>query len=151
MAGILRPGEIGLRRALGATRGHIRTQFLAEAVLLALAGGIAGTAIGALAPAFYAHLKGWAVVIPVQAWAGGLAAALPIGAIAGLWPALRAARLSPPRPCGRSDLAKLSRARPQGPGPGGYLIMLPPGSPPACGGSPGTAAGQPRARACSWL
>jgi putative ABC transport system permease protein len=90
-----RRSEIGLRRALGATRGHIRTQFLAEAIALALAGGVAGTIIGAAATAIYAQHKGWATVIPTQAWAGGMAAALLIGALAGLLPAIRAARLSP--------------------------------------------------------
>ncbi|HEY1670524.1 MAG TPA: ABC transporter permease [Trebonia sp.] len=87
--------EIGLRRALGATRGQIRAQFLAEAILLALAGGTAGVAAGAAATAGYAHAEGWAVVIPPEAWAGGPAAALLIGAAAGLLPAVRAARLSP--------------------------------------------------------
>jgi putative ABC transport system permease protein len=87
--------EIGLRRALGATKGQIRTQFLAEAILLALAGGAAGDIAGAAATAIYAHAKGWAVVIPPEAWAGGLGAALLIGALAGLLPAIRAARLSP--------------------------------------------------------
>jgi putative ABC transport system permease protein len=90
-----RRSEIGLRRALGATKGHIRTQFLSEAILLALAGGIAGIGVGALATATYAHAKGWATVIPTQAWAGGLAATILIGALAGLLPALRAARLNP--------------------------------------------------------
>jgi len=90
-----RRSEIGLRRALGATRGHIRIQFLSEAIVLSFLGGVAGVIAGALATAIYASTKGWAVVIPVQAWAGGLAAALLIGAIAGLLPALRAARLSP--------------------------------------------------------
>jgi putative ABC transport system permease protein len=90
-----RRSEIGLRRALGATRGQIRTQFLSEAVLLALAGGAAGVALGALATTIYAQAKGWSTVVPTEAWAGGLAAALLIGAIAGLLPALRAARLSP--------------------------------------------------------
>jgi putative ABC transport system permease protein len=90
-----RRSEIGLRRALGATRGHIRVQFLSEAILLSVLGGVAGVLAGALATAIYASTKGWAVVIPAEAWAGGLAAALLIGAVAGLLPALRAARLSP--------------------------------------------------------
>ena len=88
-----RRSEIGLRRALGATRGHIRTQFLAEAITLSLIGGVAGIITGATATAIYAHGKGWATVIPAGAWAGGLAIA--IGALAGLLPAIRAARLSP--------------------------------------------------------
>ncbi len=90
-----RRSEIGLRRALGATRGQIRLQFLSEAILLSLAGGATGVAAGAASTAVYAHAKHWAVVIPAQAWAGGLAAAIAIGAIAGLLPALRAARMSP--------------------------------------------------------
>jgi putative ABC transport system permease protein len=90
-----RRSEIGLRRALGATKGHIRTQFLAEATLLALIGGAAGVAAGAAATAIYAHTKGWAIVIPPQAWAGGIGAAVLIGALAGLLPALRAARMPP--------------------------------------------------------
>jgi putative ABC transport system permease protein len=90
-----RRSEIGLRRALGATKGQIRAQFLAEAILLAVAGGVTGVAIGAAATAAYAHGKHWPAVIPVQAWAGGLAAAILIGALAGLLPAIRAARLSP--------------------------------------------------------
>ena len=90
-----RRSEIGLRRALGATKGHIRVQFLSEAILLALLGGAAGVAVGALATAFYAHTKGWAVVVPVLAWGGGIGAAFLIGAVAGLLPAIRAARMSP--------------------------------------------------------
>jgi len=90
-----RRSEIGLRRALGATRGQIRTQFLSEAILLALLGGAVGVVAGALATAVYAHTKHWAVVIPTEAWAGGIASAILIGAIAGLLPAIRAARLSP--------------------------------------------------------
>jgi putative ABC transport system permease protein len=87
--------EIGLRRALGATRGQIRVQFLSEAILLSLTGGAAGVIMGVISTAVYAHSKGWAIVIPPEAWAGGLGAALAIGAIAGLLPAIRASRLSP--------------------------------------------------------
>jgi putative ABC transport system permease protein len=87
--------EIGLRRALGATSGQIRIQFLAEAILLALAGGAAGVILGAVSTAIYARTEGWAVVIPPEAWGGGMAAAILIGALAGLLPAIRAARLSP--------------------------------------------------------
>jgi putative ABC transport system permease protein len=87
--------EIGLRRALGATRGQIRAQFLAEAILLSLAGGAAGVGIGAAVTAVYARAHHEILVIPVQAWAGGLAAAVVIGALAGLLPAVRAARQSP--------------------------------------------------------
>jgi putative ABC transport system permease protein len=89
--------EIGLRRALGATRGQIRIQFLSEAILLTLAGGAAGVILGAISTAVYAHAKGWAVIIPPAAWAGGLGAAVLIGVLAGLLPAIRAARLSPTR------------------------------------------------------
>jgi putative ABC transport system permease protein len=90
-----RRSEIGLRRALGATRGQIRTQFLCEAVFLSLLGGVAGVVFGILATAGYALTRDWAIVVPAVAWAGGLGAALAIGAIAGLVPAVRAARLSP--------------------------------------------------------
>jgi putative ABC transport system permease protein len=96
LIGVLeRRSEIGLRRSLGATKGQIRTQFLAEAILLALLGGAIGVAAGAASTVVYAHLKHWTAVVPASAWAGGLAAAILIGAIAGLLPAIRAARLSP--------------------------------------------------------
>ncbi|MBF8189806.1 ABC transporter permease [Nonomuraea sp. K274] len=90
-----RRSEIGLRRALGATRGQIRTQFLAEAIMLSAVGGVAGVGVGALATVVYAGAKQWEVLVPTTAWAGGIGAAVAIGAIAGLLPALRAARLSP--------------------------------------------------------
>lgn len=90
-----RRSEIGLRRALGATRGHVRAQFLAEAILLALIGGVVGVGAGALSTAVYASAKHELVVIPALAWGGGVGIAILIGAVAGLWPALRAARMSP--------------------------------------------------------
>ena len=90
-----RRSEIGLRRALGATRGHVRAQFVVESLLLAAAGGAAGILGGALVTGGYARVRGWSSVVPPEALAGGLAAALLIGAIAGLYPATRAARLSP--------------------------------------------------------
>jgi len=90
-----RRSEIGLRRALGATRRHVAEQFLAEAVLLSVLGGVAGTVIGAVATVIYAVSQGWSVQIPAVAFYGGLGAALIIGAIAGLYPSTRAARMSP--------------------------------------------------------
>jgi putative ABC transport system permease protein len=90
-----RRSEIGLRRALGASRRHVAEQFLAEALLLSALGGLAGTVIGGVATAIYALAQHWSVVIPPLALYGGVAAALLIGAIAGLYPSMRAARLSP--------------------------------------------------------
>jgi putative ABC transport system permease protein len=87
--------EIGVRRALGATKRHIRLQFLVEALLLAAAGGLAGVALGAAVTGVYAALRGWTLAIPFAALAGGVGAALAIGAVAGLYPAARAARLAP--------------------------------------------------------
>jgi putative ABC transport system permease protein len=90
-----RRSEIGLRRSLGATRRHITAQFVCESLLLAAAGGIAGAVLGALVTATYSAAEDQQIVIPPEAITGGVAAALAIGAIAGLYPALRAARLSP--------------------------------------------------------
>jgi putative ABC transport system permease protein len=90
-----RRSEIGLRRALGATKGQIRTQFLAESIMLAVIGGVVGVLAGAAATAVYASSKSWAVVIPVEAWSGGIASAILIGAVAGLMPAVRASRMPP--------------------------------------------------------
>jgi putative ABC transport system permease protein len=90
-----RRSEIGLRRALGATKGHIRLQFLTESLMLAGIGGAAGVALGALITAVYASNRGWEAVVPWYVPIGGIAAAIAIGAIAGLYPAVRAARLAP--------------------------------------------------------
>ncbi len=90
-----RRSEIGLRRALGATKAQIRTQFLGESILLAVIGGVVGVLAGALATAIYAGSKGWDIVIPAEAWTGGIASAILIGAFAGLMPAVRASRMPP--------------------------------------------------------
>lgn len=96
LIGVLeRRSEIGLRRALGATKAQIRTQFLFEAVLLALLGGTVGVAAGVTVTVVYSSTKHWMAVVPTVAWAGGLTAAIVIGVFAGLLPAVRAARLSP--------------------------------------------------------
>lgn len=90
-----RRSEIGLRRALGATKRHVAVQFLGEALLLSGVGGIGGVALGWIVTGIYANIKGWDILIPPLAIGGGMAAAILIGAVAGLYPAVRAARLSP--------------------------------------------------------
>ncbi len=87
--------EIGLRRALGARSVHIAVQFLGESMLLSLLGGVVGVALGVAATAAYAASQGWILTVPALAAAGGVAAALTLGAFAGLYPAIRAARLAP--------------------------------------------------------
>ena len=87
--------EIGLHRSLGATRGQIRVQFLAESALLSALGGTAGSLLGGLVTVGYALARGWPPVVPGWALAGAFAATVCVGVLAGLYPAVRAARLSP--------------------------------------------------------
>jgi putative ABC transport system permease protein len=87
--------EIGLRRALGANRGQIRIQFLTESIVLSALGGGAGTLIGVLATAGYCAFQDWPVIIPLVATVGGLSGAMVVGVLAGVYPAIRAARLNP--------------------------------------------------------
>ena len=95
MSVLERRTEIGLRRALGATRRHIAGQFLAEALLLAGAGGVAGAVLGAVFAGLYARAQGWPLVLPLAGIIAGVVASLVVGVIAGLYPARQAARLSP--------------------------------------------------------
>jgi len=90
-----RRSEIGLRRSLGATRGQIRAQFLTESPLLSALGGAGGVALGILVTSVYAFTQAWPTVVPAWAMAGGILATILIGAVAGLYPAVRAARLAP--------------------------------------------------------
>ena len=95
MAVLERRNEIGLRRALGATRGHIVGQFLSEAILLAGAGGVAGAVLGSAVAAAYAISQAWVVALPVAGCVAGVLGAAAVGAVAGLYPAIRAANLAP--------------------------------------------------------
>lgn len=90
-----RRAEIGLRRSLGATRGQIRLQFLAEALLLCVLGGTGGVLLGIAVTTGYARTQQWPAVVPAWVMVGGFAATVAIGAIAGLYPAVRASRLAP--------------------------------------------------------
>ena len=90
-----RRGEIGLRRALGARRIHVGVQFVAESMLLAGMGGGTGAVLGAFTTALYSTARRWSTAVPLADLAAALVAALVVGAAAGVYPALRAARLSP--------------------------------------------------------
>jgi len=90
-----RRSEVGLRRALGARRRHIAVQFLGESFVLGIAGGVAGVLLGVAATAAYAAAEGLTLLVPPAAVAGGIAAACLLGALAGLYPAMRASRLTP--------------------------------------------------------
>ncbi|WP_238011631.1 ABC transporter permease [Dactylosporangium sp. AC04546] len=90
-----RRAEIGLRRSLGATRGQIRLQFLTEAALLSTLGGVAGAVLGVLVTAAYAVSRNWPIALPASAVLAGIGATVIVGAVAGLYPAVRAAQLAP--------------------------------------------------------
>ena len=90
-----RRGEIGLRRALGARRLHVAVQFAGEATLLAGCGGVAGAVLGGFATTVYAAARHWDAVVPVPVLLAAASIALLVGAVAGLYPAVRAARLVP--------------------------------------------------------
>jgi putative ABC transport system permease protein len=90
-----RRSEIGLRRALGATRRHISTQFLTESILLSGGGGVGGVLLGIAGTAIYTVTQGQATVVPPAAIGAGIGSAVAIGAVAGLYPSLRASRLPP--------------------------------------------------------
>ncbi len=90
-----RRAEVGVRRALGATRRHVAAQFLVESVLLAFLGGVLGLAIGTAVTAGYAHARDWTLAVPVGGLLAGVGASLLVGAVAGLYPAARASRLAP--------------------------------------------------------
>jgi len=90
-----RRAEIGLRRSLGATRGQIRLQFLSESLLLSALGGVCGTLLGIAVTALYGASQGWPIVVPAWASTGAVLATLVIGALAGLYPAIRASLLPP--------------------------------------------------------
>jgi len=90
-----RRSDIGLRRALGATRGHIRVQFLGESVLLAGLGGIGGAVLGGVVTAGFAASRDWPFALPLWVLGGAAAATILVGGLAGAYPAARAARQSP--------------------------------------------------------
>jgi putative ABC transport system permease protein len=95
MAVLERRNEIGLRRALGATRGHIVGQFLAEAVLLAGFGGLIGAVLGAAIAIAYASSQGWLIALPIAGLVLGIVVAGAVGGLAGIYPAFRAANTPP--------------------------------------------------------
>jgi putative ABC transport system permease protein len=90
-----RRSEIGLRRALGARRAQVRAQFFVESVVLSVGGGVAGVLLGLIVSLGYALTRDWPLVVPAQTLAAGVVAAVLVGALAGLYPARRAARLTP--------------------------------------------------------
>ncbi|WP_405717609.1 ABC transporter permease [Streptomyces sp. NBC_01537] len=90
-----RTGEIGLRRALGASRRQIAGQFLLESTTIGLLGGIVGAALGIAIVVCVAVLKEWTPVLDMRLALGAPVAGALVGLLAGLYPSLRAARMEP--------------------------------------------------------
>jgi len=90
-----RRGEIGLRRALGATRQQVAVQYITETAIVGLLGGLAGAAAGVLAVVTTAAINQWTPVLDLRLVGLAIILGVIVGAVSGLIPALRAARLEP--------------------------------------------------------
>jgi putative ABC transport system permease protein len=90
-----RTREIGIRKAIGATRGNILRQFLVESVILCLAGGVLGVALGVGVAAALSRFAGWQTAVTADSLALAFGFSAGVGLLFGLWPARRAALLDP--------------------------------------------------------
>ena len=90
-----RTREIGLRKAMGAPPAAIRRQFLVEATVLGLAGGVLGAVLGIGCALLLPGLLSTTIVVSPAAVIGSIAIAMAIGVIFGVYPATRAARMAP--------------------------------------------------------
>ncbi len=90
-----RSAEIGIRRAVGHTRARIAAQFLSEAAAVGVLGGLLGSAVGAAVVAIGADFQDWTIVLPLAVLAGAAGLSVLVALVAGLIPALKAARLEP--------------------------------------------------------
>ncbi len=90
-----RTREIGIRKALGATRGNILLQFLVESTTLCLFGGMLGLALGVSAASLLARFAGWQTVVTTESAVAAFGFSAIVGIVFGIWPAQRAAQLDP--------------------------------------------------------